>query len=52
MALNDDYYDKTAHHAIKHQSAWRDRLPPEVEWDEAEVAELVDQIVDEHPSDD
>jgi hypothetical protein len=52
MALNDLHGNKITRHAFKQEPAWNDRLPPEVEWDEAEVAELVDQIVDEHPSDD
>lgn len=38
--------------AREHQAEWQDREPPELEWDETEVSELVDQILCEHRADD
>jgi hypothetical protein len=51
MAMNlHDSMDRTAEEAFRWtESHWLDRVPPELEWDESEVAIVVAQIVGASP---
>jgi len=50
MTLDDLYGRDTVRYANEHKSTWRDQIPPEIDWDESEVAEVVDQFVHQHLS--
>jgi hypothetical protein len=52
MKLDDVYgrdMDRLPH---EQEAAWRDKVPPELEWDESEVTALVDEIICQHSAND
>jgi hypothetical protein len=52
MARDDVYGGNANRLPLKQETAWRDEIPPEVEWDESEVTALVDEIVCQHSMND
>ena len=52
MISDDAYGDDAKRFTREYKAGWQDRMPPELEWDETEVTELVDQILCQHLADD
>jgi hypothetical protein len=52
MIFDDAHSSEAKRSQREHKAAWRDEMPPELEWDESEITELVDQILCQHSIDD
>lgn len=48
MNLDDAYGSDSNRFPLEQKAHWRDKLPPELEWDESEVTALVDEITCRH----
>jgi hypothetical protein len=49
--IPDEVYDANVERlALERKSAWRDQVPPELDWDANEVAQVVDQFIHQHSS--
>ena len=48
--LDDVYGSDSNPFPLEQEAAWRDKLPPELEWDESEITALVDEITCRHPA--
>ena len=45
MVLNDTWNRRVEDALLRTEAQWLERIPPELEWDESEIALLVQQIV-------
>jgi hypothetical protein len=52
MILDDVYGSDKDRFPLEQEAVWRDKMPPELEWDECEVTALVDEIVCGHSAND